>query len=71
MAMLTGLQTLMQTSTGPGGVTPPSHHHLNGRYLLLVEIEAAFRNLKDDLQLRPLYHQLEHRIEAHISTACT
>jgi hypothetical protein len=32
----------------------------------LVEIEAAFKNLKDDLQLRPIYHQLEHRIEAHI-----
>ena len=35
-------------------------------YIQLVEIEAAFKNLKDDLQLRPLYHQLEHRIEAHI-----
>jgi hypothetical protein len=35
----------------------------------LVEIEAAFRNLKDDLQLRPIFHQLERRIEAHIFTA--
>jgi hypothetical protein len=33
-------------------------------YIQLVEIEAAFKNLKDDLQLRPIYHQLEHRIEA-------
>jgi hypothetical protein len=32
-------------------------------------IEAAFKNLKDDLQLRPIFHQLEHRIEAHIFVA--
>src|SRR6516165_4177647 len=38
-------------------------------YIQLVEIEAAFKNLKDDLQLRPIYHQLEHRIEAHIFVA--
>ena len=38
-------------------------------YIQLVEIEAAFKNLKDDLQLRPIFHQLEHRIEAHIFTA--
>ena len=38
-------------------------------YIQLVEIEAAFRNLKDDLALRPIFHQLEHRIEAHIFVA--
>jgi Transposase DDE domain len=38
-------------------------------YLQLTEIEAAFKNLKDDLQLRPIYHQLEQRIEAHIFVA--
>jgi transposase len=38
-------------------------------YIQLVEIEAAFKNLKDDLQLRPIYHQLPHRIEAHIFVA--
>jgi Transposase DDE domain len=38
-------------------------------YIQLVEIEAAFKNLKDDLHLRPIYHQLEHRIEAHIFVA--
>jgi len=38
-------------------------------YLQLVEIEEAFKNLKDDLQLRPIYHQLQHRIEAHIFVA--
>jgi transposase len=38
-------------------------------YIQLVEIEAAFKNLKDDLQLRPIRHQLQHRIEAHIFVA--
>lgn len=35
-------------------------------YMLLVQIEEAFRNLKGDLALRPVFHQKEHRIEAHI-----
>jgi transposase len=38
-------------------------------YIQLTEVEAAFKNLKDDLQLRPIYHQLEGRIEAHIFVA--
>jgi hypothetical protein len=38
-------------------------------YIQLVEVEAAFKNLKDDLQLRPIYHQLVERIEAHIFVA--
>ncbi len=38
-------------------------------YLQLVAIEAAFKNLKDDLQIRPIFHQKEQRIEAHIFVA--
>jgi transposase len=38
-------------------------------YIQLVEIETAFKNLKDDLNLRPIQHQLQHRIEAHIFVA--
>jgi len=38
-------------------------------YLQLVEVEAAFKNLKGDLALRPLYHQRADRIEAHIFVA--
>ena len=38
-------------------------------YIQLTEVEAAFKNLKDDLQLRPVHHQLERRIEAHIFVA--
>ncbi len=35
-------------------------------YVQLSLVEAAFKELKDDLSLRPIFHQLEHRIEAHI-----
>ncbi len=35
-------------------------------YLQLVEVEQAFRNLKGDLAVRPIFHQNEPRIEAHI-----
>ena len=38
-------------------------------YIQLTEVEAAFKTLKNDLQLRPIYHQLERRIEAHIFIA--
>jgi hypothetical protein len=39
------------------------------RYIQLTEIEAAFRHLKSDLGLRPIYHQKDRRIEAHIFVA--
>jgi transposase len=35
-------------------------------YIQLVAVEEAFKNLKDDLALRPIFHKEEHRIEAHI-----
>lgn len=35
-------------------------------YLQLTEVEQAFKELKGDLALRPIHHQLEPRIEAHI-----
>ena len=38
-------------------------------YIQLVEVEAAFKTMKDDLHLRPIYHQIEARIEAHIFVA--
>ncbi|MHC4067394.1 MAG: IS1634 family transposase [Planctomycetota bacterium] len=40
-----------------------------GYYLRLVVIEEAFKNLKGDLAIRPIFHQLEDRIEAHIFIA--
>jgi len=37
-----------------------------GLYLQLVNVEEAFKNLKGDLAVRPIFHQSEKRIEAHI-----
>lgn len=38
-------------------------------YIQLTQVEAAFKDLKDDLSPRPISHQWEHRIEAHIFVA--
>jgi hypothetical protein len=38
-------------------------------YLQLVEVEAVFKTLKGDLAIRPIFHQDEDRIEAHIFIA--
>ncbi len=35
-------------------------------YLQLVQVEEAFRTLKSDLAIRPIFHQGEDRIEAHV-----
>jgi len=39
------------------------------RYVQLTQIESAFRSLKSELHIRPIYHQLEHRAEAHVLIA--
>ena len=39
------------------------------RYVQLTQIEAAFKCLKSDLGIRPIHHQLEHRVDAHILIA--
>jgi hypothetical protein len=38
-------------------------------YMQLSHVEEAFKDLKGDLALRPIYHQNEARIEAHIFVA--
>ena len=38
-------------------------------YIQLTEIEQAFKELKSDLAIRPIYHQRDDRIEAHIFVA--
>ncbi len=51
--------------------------NLNGRdpdqlwtfYVQLTEVEQAFKELKHDLAVRPIYHWLESRIEAHLFVA--
>ena len=35
-------------------------------YLTLTRVEKAFRNMKSHLGLRPVFHQLEHRADAHL-----
>ena len=39
------------------------------RYVQLTQIEAVFRSLKNELGIRPIYHQLERRVDAHILVA--
>jgi transposase len=39
------------------------------RYVQLTQIESVFRSLKSELGIRPIYHQLEHRVDAHILIA--
>ena len=38
-------------------------------YIRLTEIEQAFKELKHDLAIRPIYHQTDKHIEAHIFIA--
>ena len=38
-------------------------------YIQLTEVEQAFKELKGDLGIRPIYHQRDERIEAHIFLA--
>jgi transposase len=38
-------------------------------YTQLVQVEEAFKTLKSDLNLRPIHHQVEKRVEAHIFVA--
>jgi hypothetical protein len=48
------------------GEEPAKLWHL---YMQLTQVEEAFKNLKGDLSLRPIFHQKEERIEAHIFVA--
>jgi transposase len=38
-------------------------------YMQLVRVEESFKTLKSDLNLRPIHHQIEKRVEAHILVA--
>src|SRR3982750_3040368 len=39
------------------------------RYVQLTQIESVFRSLKTDLGIRPIYHRLQERVDAHILVA--
>ena len=53
-------------SSDDSGVDPAKLWNL---CLLLVRVEKAFKNLKGDLAIRPIFHQDQARIEAHIFIA--
>jgi transposase len=46
-----------------------SAQELWSRYMQLTEAEASFRALKSELSIRPLFHQLEPRVKAHVLVA--
>jgi len=50
-------------------LTAETAEELWSKYMQLTEAEASFRALKSELSVRPLYHQLEPRVKAHIMVA--
>ena len=58
-----GRYLLRSNLTGEDPATPWCY------YLQLTEVEQAFKELKHDLAVRPIFHQLDERIEAHIFVA--
>jgi transposase len=46
-----------------------SAEELWSRYMQLTEAEASFRALKSELSIRPLFHQREPRVKAHVMVA--
>ena len=47
----------------------PTAEELWSKYMQLTEAEAAFRALKSELSIRPLFHQKEPRVKAHVMVA--
>lgn len=47
-------------------LTAENPEELWKQYIVLTEVEQAFKELKNDLDVRPVYHQKDDRIEAHI-----
>ena len=50
-------------------LTAETAEELWSKYMQLTEAEASFRTLKSELSVRPLFHQLEPRVKAHILVA--
>ena len=49
--------------------TQQAPEHFWRQYLQLTEAEAVFRTFKSELNLRPIWHRIQHRVEAHILVA--
>lgn len=50
-------------------LTAATASELWAKYMQLTEVEAAFRALKSELSIRPLFHRLERRVKAHVMVA--
>jgi len=50
-------------------LTAEAADELWSRYMQLTEAEASFRALKSELSIRPLFHQKEPRVKAHVMVA--
>ena len=50
-------------------LTADTAEQLWSKYMQLTEAEASFRALKSELSIRPLFHQLEPRVKAHVMVA--
>jgi transposase len=50
-------------------LTAGTAEELWSRYMQLTEAEASFRALKSELSIRPLFHQKEPRVKAHVMVA--
>jgi transposase len=46
-----------------------SVHDAVATYKELTDVESGFRQLKDVMGMRPIFHQVEHRVKAHIFVA--
>lgn len=55
---------MLRTNLQAGGA-----EQLWSQYMQLTEAEASFRALKSELSIRPLFHQLEPRVKAHVLVA--
>ena len=55
-----GVYCLRTSQTGWDEVT------LWNTYTMLTDLEAVFRSLKSELGLRPVYHQIAHRVSGHL-----
>jgi hypothetical protein len=66
------LQKLRKARRGEGtyllrtNLTADNPEELWKQYIVLTEVEQAFKELKNDLDIRPVYHQKDDRIESHI-----
>jgi len=47
-------------------LTGRSAQELWQTYMQLMDVEAVFRTGKSDLRIRPIWHQLQHRVQGHI-----